>query len=50
MKHGKNIQELAKEVQGLGNAVTRMAQDVESYDRSTELEAIGFQIMNNNWN
>jgi hypothetical protein len=35
---------------GLGNAVTRMAQDVESYDRSTELESIGFKIMNQNWN
>ena len=35
---------------GLGNAVTRMAQDVSSYDRSTELEAIGFEIMQNNWN
>lgn len=35
---------------GLGNAVTRMAQDVESYDRSTELEAIGFEIMQQNWN
>lgn len=35
---------------GLGNAVTRMAQDVHSYDRSTELEAIGFEIMQNNWN
>lgn len=35
---------------GLGNAVTRMAQDVNSYDRSTELEAIGYQIMNQNWN
>lgn len=35
---------------GLGNAVTRMAQDVESYDRSTELEAIGFEIMKQNWN
>jgi hypothetical protein len=35
---------------GLGNAVTRMAQDVNSYDRSTELESIGFQIMQNNWN
>jgi len=34
---------------GLGNAVTRMAQDVNSYDRSTELEAIGYQIMNQNW-
>lgn len=35
---------------GLGNAVTRMAQDVESYDRSTELEHIGFEIMAQNWN
>lgn len=35
---------------GLGNAVTRMAQDVESYDRSTELESIGFQIMQRTWN
>jgi hypothetical protein len=35
---------------GLGNAVTRMAQDVESYDRSTELESIGFQIMQKAWN
>lgn len=34
---------------GLGNAVTRMAQDVNSYDRSTELEAIGYQIMNQKW-
>lgn len=30
---------------GLANAVTRMAQDVESYDRSTELEAIGSKII-----
>lgn len=35
---------------GLGNAVTRMAQDVHSYDRSTELESIGYQIMMQNWN
>lgn len=35
---------------GLGNAVTRMAQDVKSYDRSTDLEAIGYQIMQTNWN
>ena len=35
---------------GLGNAVTRMAQDVNSYDRSTELESIGFQIMQHSWN
>lgn len=34
---------------GLGNAVTRMAQDVDSYDRSTELETIGFQIMKEKW-
>lgn len=30
---------------GLGNAVTRFAQDVKSYDRSTELESIGYKIM-----
>ena len=30
---------------GLANAVTRHAQDVESYDRSTELEAPGYQII-----
>ena len=35
---------------GFGNAVTRIAQDVASYDRSTELESIGFQVMNQNWN
>lgn len=35
---------------GLGNAVTRMAQDVNSYDRSTDLESIGFEIMTKNWN
>jgi len=31
---------------GLANAVTRFAQDVESYDRSTELEAIGYRVIN----
>ena len=30
---------------GLGNAVTRYAQDVKSYDRSTELEGIGYKVM-----
>jgi hypothetical protein len=35
---------------GLGNAVTRMAQDVDSYDRSTELESIGFEVMGQKWN
>jgi len=35
---------------GLGNAVTRMAQDVPSYDRSVELETIGYQILQQNWN
>lgn len=29
---------------GMTNAVTRLAQDVESYDRATELESIGWQI------
>lgn len=30
---------------GFSNAVTRYAQDVKSYDRSTELEAIGYNIL-----
>lgn len=30
---------------GFGNAVTRYAQDVDSYDRSTALETIGYQVM-----
>lgn len=30
---------------GLANAVTRHAKDVESYDRSTELEATGYKII-----
>lgn len=30
---------------GLANAVTRQAQDVESYDRSTDLEATGYKII-----
>jgi hypothetical protein len=29
---------------GLSNAVTRMSQDVESYDRATTLEGIGWQV------
>jgi len=32
---------------GMVNAVTRMAQDVESYDRSTELEALGGSLLLN---
>ena len=32
-------------VYGLANAVTRQAQDVESYDRSTDLEATGYRIL-----
>lgn len=35
---------------GLGNAVTQMAQMVGSYDRSTELEAVGFEVLTRNWN
>jgi hypothetical protein len=35
---------------GLGNAITRMAQDVPSYDRSVELESIGFDAMLRSWN
>ena len=30
---------------GLGNAVTRHAHDVDSYDRSTELESTGYKIV-----
>lgn len=30
---------------GLANAVTRYAQDVSSYDRSTQLEAAGYELM-----
>lgn len=30
---------------GLANAVTRFSQDVESYERATELEGIGYSIM-----
>ena len=38
---------------GLSNAVTRYAQDVESYDRATDLEGIGYNILTmptNTWN
>lgn len=34
---------------GLGNAVTRTAQDLESYDRATEFEVLGHKIMTS-WN
>uniref|UniRef100_B8HYZ5 Uncharacterized protein n=1 Tax=Cyanothece sp. (strain PCC 7425 / ATCC 29141) TaxID=395961 RepID=B8HYZ5_CYAP4 len=30
---------------GLLNAITRTAQDVSSYDRATELEAIGSKVL-----
>ena len=30
---------------GLANAVTRYAQDVDSYDRATELETLGYDLM-----
>jgi hypothetical protein len=32
-------------VWGLANAVTRIAQDAPAYDRSTDLEAIGGQLL-----
>lgn len=38
---------------GLANAVTRAAQDVESYDRSTDMESVGYTILNmskDRWN
>jgi hypothetical protein len=30
---------------GLGSAITRYAQDVASYDRSTDLERVGGQVL-----
>ena len=30
---------------GLSNAITRYSQDVESYDRATELEGIGYNVL-----
>ena len=30
---------------GLSNAVTRFSQDVDSYDRATALEGIGYNIL-----
>lgn len=30
---------------GLSNAITRHSQDVENYDRATELESIGYNIL-----
>lgn len=30
---------------GLSNAITRAAQDIQSYDRSTELEALGYKVL-----
>lgn len=30
---------------GVANAVTRYAQDVDSYDRATQLEAVGYDLM-----
>jgi len=35
-------------VYGLSAAVTRMSQDVESYDRATELEGIGYSVLSLN--
>lgn len=38
---------------GLSNAVTRFSQDVDSYDRATELESTGYDILTMNrrmWN
>jgi len=38
---------------GLANAVTRQSQDIDDYDRATELEAIGWDMMNmdrKSWN
>lgn len=38
---------------GLANAITRLSQDVDSYDRATELEGIGYDVMtmpSSTWN
>ncbi len=35
-------------VYGLANAVTRYSQDVESYDRASQLESIGYSVMTMN--
>lgn len=35
-------------VYGLANAVTRYSQDVESYDRASQLESIGYTVMTMN--
>lgn len=38
---------------GLANAITRFSQDVSSYDRATELEGIGYNVLtmpNAAWN
>lgn len=35
---------------GLSNAITRMSQDIESYDRATDLEAIGGRVVDLNEN
>lgn len=32
-------------IDGLANAVTRYSQDVPSYDRATDLEVIGYNIL-----
>ena len=39
------IQEADYTLYGLANAVTRYSQDVESYDRASKLEEIGYQII-----
>ena len=35
-------------VYGLANAVTRYSQDVENYDRASQLESIGYTVMTMN--
>ena len=43
LRHLTSAQDMT--LYGLANAVTRYSQDVESYDRATELEAIGYDLM-----
>ena len=39
------VQPITSVCKWVANAVTRAAQDVESYDRSTEMESIGYSIL-----
>ena len=42
--HAKGDTALGMTQWGLANAITRQAEDVENYDRATELESLGYQV------